>query len=343
MFYQNKVHLYWLLSCCVTLLILIIVGGLTRLTDSGLSITNWEIFTGILPPLNQQTWLDYFELYKQIPEYKLINYNMSLSEFKIIFWWEYAHRILARLTVILFVVPMIFFIFKKEIRYQKLILSLVVCFLFFLQGFIGWYMVKSGLVKNVDVSHFRLAMHLFTAIIIYSLLFWLLLNNQNKYLLIKINKSNLPLIILLLATYLQIIFGAFVSGLDAGLIYQTWPLMNESFIADDINFYSIFSLESLNNHSYVQFYHRILAYLIFIIFLFSYLNNRKHKYISGKYFNYIFLAVLFQIILGILTLLSGLNIYLASLHQLGSILLISTILIAIYRSSNLIDNKELKD
>ena len=115
MFYQNKVHLYWLLSCCVTLLILIIVGGLTRLTDSGLSITNWEIFTGILPPLNQQTWLDYFELYKQIPEYKLINYNMSLSEFKIIFWWEYAHRILARLTVILFVVPMIFFILRKKL------------------------------------------------------------------------------------------------------------------------------------------------------------------------------------------------------------------------------------
>ena len=343
MFYQNKVHLYWLLSCCVTLLILIIVGGLTRLTDSGLSITNWEIFTGILPPLNQQTWLDYFELYKQIPEYKLINYNMSLSEFKIIFWWEYAHRILARLTVILFVVPMIFFIFKKEIRYQKLILSLGVCFLFFLQGFIGWYMVKSGLVKNVDVSHFRLAMHLFTAIIIYSLLFWLLLNYQNRYLLIKINRSNLYLIILLLATYMQIIFGAFVSGLDAGLIYQTWPLMNESFIADDINLYSIFTLESLNNHSYVQFYHRILAYLICIIFVFSYLNNRKHKNIPVKYFNYIFLAVLFQIILGISTLLSGLNIYLASLHQIGSILLISTILIAIYRSSNLIDNNEVKD
>ena len=147
--------------------------------------------------------------------------------------------------------------------------------------------VKSGLVKNVDVSHFRLAMHLFTAIIIYSLLFWLLLNYQNRYLLIKINKSNLSLIILLLATYMQIIFGAFVSGLDAGLIYQTWPLMNESFIANDINFYSIFSLESLNNHSYVQFYHRILAYLIFIIFLFSYINNCKHKYIPGKYLSLI--------------------------------------------------------
>ena len=112
---------------------------------------------------------------------------MSLSEFKIIFWWEYAHRILARLTVILFVVPMIFFIFKKKIRYQKLILSMGVLLLIFLQGFIGWYMVKSGLVNNVDVSHFRLAMHLFTAIIIYSLLFWLLLNYQNRYLLIKIN------------------------------------------------------------------------------------------------------------------------------------------------------------
>ena len=343
MYYQNKVHLYWLVSCCIILLLLIIVGGLTRLTDSGLSITNWEIFTGILPPLNQQEWSDYFKLYKQIPEYKQINFDMSLSEFKIIFWWEYAHRILARFTVIIFVVPMTFFILNKEIRYQKLTLSLFVCFLFFLQGFLGWYMVKSGLVNNVDVSHFRLAMHLFTAIIIYSLLFWLLLNYQNSYLLLKLNNSNIALIILLIVTYIQIIFGAFVSGLDAGLIYQTWPLMNESFIANDIDINSIFSLESLSTHSYIQFYHRILAYLILIIFIVSYFNNLKNKIIAVKYFNYIFLAILFQIILGIFTLLSGLNIFLASFHQIGSILLISTILLAIYKSSNLIDNMDLRD
>ena len=308
MFYQNKVHLYWLVSCCIILLLLIIVGGLTRLTDSGLSITNWEVFTGILPPLNHQAWLYYFDLYKQIPEYKQINYNMSLSEFKIIFWWEYAHRMLARLTVMIICSSNVIFIYIKEIRYQKLVLCLLVCLLFFLQGFIGWYMVKSGLVKNVDVSHFRLALHLLTAIIIYSLLFWLLLNNNNIYLNLKINKTNLYLFTLLIITYIQIIFGAFVSGLDAGLIYQTWPLMNEKFIADDIIVDNIFSLDSLNNHSYVQFYHRILAYLILIIF-FLYFNNIKNKYIPMKYFNFIFLAVLFQIVLGITTLLSGLNIF----------------------------------
>ncbi len=339
MYYQNKVHLYWLVSCCVILLLLIIVGGLTRLTDSGLSITNWEVFTGVLPPLNHQAWLDYFDLYKQIPEYKQINYDMSISEFKIIFWWEYAHRMLARLTVMIFVVPMLFFIYIKEIRYQKLVLCLLVCLLFFLQGFFGWYMVKSGLVNNVDVSHFRLALHLFTAIIIYSLLFWLLLNYNNIYLNLKINKTNIALFTLLIITYTQIIFGAFVSGLDAGLIYQTWPLMNEKFIADDIIVDNIFSLDSLKNHSYVQFYHRILAYLILIIFLALYFNNIKNKYIPMKYFNFIFLAVLFQIVLGIMTLLSGLNIFLASFHQIGSILLISTILLAIYKSSNLIDNE----
>ena len=243
MYYQNKVHLYWLVSCCIILLLLIIVGGLTRLTDSGLSITNWEVFTGILPPLDHQAWLYYFDLYKQIPEYKQINYDMSISEFKIIFWWEYAHRMLARLTVMIFVVPMLFFIYIKEIRYQKLVLCLLVCLLFFLQGFFGWYMVKSGLVNNVDVSHFRLALHLLTAIIIYSLLFWLLLNNNNIYLNLKINKTNLALFTLLIITYIQIIFGAFVSGLDAGLIYQTWPLMNEKFIADDIIVDNIFSLD----------------------------------------------------------------------------------------------------
>ncbi len=339
MYYQNKVHLYWLVSCCIILLLLIIVGGLTRLTDSGLSITNWEVFTGILPPLDHQAWLYYFDLYKQIPEYKQINYDMSISEFKIIFWWEYAHRMLARLTVIIFVVPMLFFIYIKEIRYQKLVLCLLICLLFFLQGFFGWYMVKSGLVNNVDVSHFRLALHLLTAIIIYSLLFWLLLNNNNIYLNLKINKTNLALFTLLIITYIQIIFGAFVSGLDAGLIYQTWPLMNEKFIADDIIVDNIFSLDSLKNHSYVQFYHRILAYLILIIFLALYFNNIKNKYIPMKYFNFIFLAVLFQIVLGITTLLSGLNIFLASFHQIGSILLISTILLAIYKSSNLIDNE----
>ena len=167
MYSQNKFIQIWLISIIFLLTFMIIVGGLTRLTDSGLSITEWELFKGFLPPLSQNDWLNYFELYKNIPEYTEQNYNMSLSEFKIIFWWEWAHRFLGRLIGIVFLIPLIYLFFKHDFNFVKkyVLIFLLICF----QGFLGWYMVSSGLVDRVDVSHYRLSIHLFVAFVILSL------------------------------------------------------------------------------------------------------------------------------------------------------------------------------
>lgn len=328
---QNKVELYWLVTSYSMLIILILVGGLTRLTDSGLSITNWQIFSGIFPPLSTEEWIKYFNLYKQIPEFKEINFDMSLTDFKIIFWWEYAHRILARLTVLTFLIPFIFLLIKKRLNNRKIFIGFLISIMFFVQGFFGWYMVKSGLVNNVDVSHFRLSLHLITAIIIYSLIFWLFLDRDSNLIKFRFNLINYSLIALLIMSYIQIILGAFVSGLDAGLIYQTWPLMNENFIAEEIQLKFIASYSSLSEHAYVQFYHRVLAYFLILIFIFIYIKNINLKVLNNFYLNIILIVISLQVILGILTLVSGLNIFLASFHQIGSILLISSILLALYK------------
>ena len=158
---------FWLISMFWIIAIMIIVGGLTRLTDSGLSITQWQLYSGIFPPLNEIQWNQYFDLYKKIPEYKLQNYSMSLKEFKVIFWWEFSHRLLGRLIGILYFVPLLYFTFKLGL---KNILSFYLIFILIcLQGFIGWYMVSSGLVDRVDVSHYRLALHLVIAFVIFSI------------------------------------------------------------------------------------------------------------------------------------------------------------------------------
>ena len=168
----------WLISMFWIVSIMIIVGGLTRLTDSGLSITEWQLFSGLFPPINESDWVFYFNLYKQIPEFKLQNYNMTLQEFKIIFWWEWAHRFLGRLIGIGFLIPLIYFSFK--IKISKLLNLYLIFFLICFQGFIGWYMVSSGLVNRVDVSHFRLSVHLLIAFVILSLIFWNYLKISKK-------------------------------------------------------------------------------------------------------------------------------------------------------------------
>ena len=162
----------WLMFMFIIISIMIIVGGLTRLTDSGLSITQWQLFSGFFPPLNNSEWIMYFDLYKKIPEFKLQNYDMTMQEFKVIFWWEWAHRFLGRLIGISFLIPLIYFSFK--VNFSKLISLYFIFFLICFQGFIGWYMVSSGLVDRVDVSHFRLSIHLLVAFIILSLIFWII-------------------------------------------------------------------------------------------------------------------------------------------------------------------------
>ena len=321
----NNLFFYWLNITLILLISIIIVGGLTRLTNSGLSIIEWELFSGILPPLTEISWNLYFEKYKTIPQYKLLNFNMTLDEFKVIFYWEYFHRMLARFIGIFFLLPLIFFYFSKKIKKEYLITCYIIFLLIVLQGVVGWYMVKSGLVNDVTVSHYRLSLHLFIAIVIISSIFWLLINIYRKKIksFFKFSKETLPYQFLIILIFLQIIMGAFVSGLDAGKIYQSWPLMGNTYVPNDILIYNYQNFFEFNNHSLVQFYHRNLAYIIILYIFLLGLNIYKKK-LNNLYkpLKILFFVLLIQIILGIFTLLSDLNIYLASAHQITSVILV---------------------
>ncbi len=318
---NNQITIWLLIMFCIVS-IMIVVGGLTRLTDSGLSITKWQLFSGLLPPLNQNDWILYFNLYKEIPEFKLQNFDMNLDEFKVIFWWEWAHRFLGRLIGIGFLIPLIYFSFK--IKISKLINLYVIFFLICFQGFLGWYMVKSGLVDRIDVSHFRLSAHLIIAFLILSLIFWNYLKiKKNITISCKIN-SLIPFSFLVLI-FIQIIIGAFVSGMDAGKIYNSWPLMGNTYFPNDNNFMSLFRLSALSDPSLVQFLHRNLAYLIFFFYLFIFYRIYKSKlYDLYKSVNFLGFFIILQVILGIFTIIYGAQIYIASMHQISSIFLVSS-------------------
>ena len=318
----DKYLYYWLIVMFILVSSIIIVGGLTRLTDSGLSITQWELIKGFIPPLSKSEWDNYFSLYKQIPEYKLQNFDMTINEFKIIFWWEWAHRFLGRIIGLFFFIPLIYFSYKKGINQTKslFLIFLLICF----QGFLGWFMVASGLVDRVDVSHFRLSLHLTTAFIILSLILWNILKYK-KYNFTdnQIIKYNLPSIFLF-TIFLQIIFGAFVSGMDAGKIYNTWPLMGNNYFPNDNIFLNLFNIKVFSDPSLVQFIHRNLAYLILIIFLlilYFVIKDKLFKFY--KIMKSLGIILFIQIFLGIITILSGAQMILASMHQISSIILIS--------------------
>ena len=325
---------YWILISFLLVFIMVGVGGLTRLTNSGLSITEWELFSGILPPLNQNSWNEYFLLYRKIPQYELINKDMTMSNFKIIFYWEYFHRLLGRVIGLFFLIPLVFFYFKRKVLKKYMKICYFVLFLIVLQGTVGWYMVESGLVNNITVSHYRLSLHLILAFIILSILFWILLNVKHKsYLNFFENKrNNYPFFILFILFYLQIIVGAFVSGLDAGQIYQTWPLMNYSYFPDDTLIDKISNLLNFDNPGLVQFYHRNIAYLIMIYILifgyFIYKNNLNKIFVS---YYLVLILLIFQILLGIMTLITGLNIFIAFSHQICSLLLVLSFINLYYK------------
>jgi len=330
---QLKIWLFVLLSMII---LIILIGGLTRLTDSGLSITTWELFVGFLPPLTNDKWKDYFDLYKTIPEYSEQNSDMTLSEFKVIFWWEWGHRQLGRLIGLSVLLPLIYFTLKNGLWVIKKygIIFLLVC----LQGFFGWYMVSSGLVDRIDVSHYRLSIHLVTAFLILSIIFWKLLRlTQIRINNISINLRLFKFFFILL--FIQLIIGAFVSGMDAGKLYNTWPLMGSSYFPDDSKFIEFLNINFFDNPSIVQFIHRNLAYLIVIIYIyllilvFSDTNKvfRKPMIVIG-------IGLFLQVILGVVTLLSGVKIIYASLHQINSILIILSSLYFLYISKYVAKN-----
>ena len=319
----------WLITMFFIISIMIIVGGLTRLTDSGLSITKWQLFSGLIPPLNQEDWIMYFNLYKQIPEFKLQNFNMTISEFKIIFWWEWAHRFLGRLIGICFLLPLIYFSFK--IKFSKLLNFYFIFFLICFQGFLGWYMVSSGLVDRVDVSHYRLSVHLVLAFLILSLIFWSYLkitvrNNNQSF---RINRF-IPFCFLILI-FVQIAIGAFVSGMDAGKIYNSWPLMGSTYFPNDNNISNLFKLSAFDDPSLVQFIHRNLAYVISIFYLLILFKIYRNKiYDLYRSVNLLGIIIIIQVFLGVFTILYGAQILIASMHQLSSIFLVSSCIYFFY-------------
>ena len=323
---------YWLLLITFLVSLIIVVGGLTRLTDSGLSITEWQLFSGFLPPLSNEDWIKYFELYKKIPEFTEQNYLMTMHEFKVIFWWEWTHRFLGRLIGIFFLLPLLFFTFKLGIKKLSnlYIIFILICF----QGFIGWYMVTSGLVDRVDVSHFRLSVHLIIAFFILSLILWNYLSltvEQNTY--TKLNYY-IPLFFLFFI-FCQIAIGAFVSGMDAGQIYNSWPMMGSSYFPDDNNFNNLFKFSAFSDPSLVQFMHRNLAYIILLFYILMlikiYRKNLKSLFLPIKIVGF-FLFI--QILLGVLTLIYGAQIFLASMHQISSIFLVSSSVYLLYLNTN---------
>mgnify|MGYP001291460907 CR=1 FL=1 len=340
---SEKKYLYWwLLTCCFMIFTMVFIGGLTRLTDSGLSIVEWNVFTGIIPPLSNNDWIDLFNKYKQFPEYKLINKNMLLNDFKFIFWMEYIHRIWGRLIFLIFLIPLIIFQKKKIIPLKFKKHLYIILLLILLQGFLGWYMVKSGLVNQPDVSHYRLSIHLIIAFIIYGYLVYLAIS---AYELIKKKRKKTTkskklyfLISLIIFLILITIFsGGLVAGLDAGLVYSSFPLMGESFIPAEFWDINPKFLNFLKNPVTVQFDHRILGMttgvLIFLIWIYSRIknidNNLKYK------INILLLFIIFQISLGIATLQSYVAIPIALFHQSGA-LIIFTISIWILKSLPLV-------
>ena len=318
----------WLFLLLILIILIILVGGLTRLTDSGLSITTWELFAGFLPPITNDNWVDYFDLYKAIPEFREQNSHMTLSEFKVIFWWEWTHRQLGRLIGLTVLLPLIYFTIKNGFWILKRygIIFLFVCF----QGFLGWYMVSSGLVDRIDVSHYRLSIHLVAAFIILSIVFW----NFLKLTTVQINQISINLYLVkffLFLLFIQLIIGAFVSGMNAGTVYNTWPLMGSSYFPDDSRFIDFLDITFFDNPSIVQFIHRNLAYLIVIVYVYLLIFVFKD---SNKIFRkpilLIGLSLFLQVFLGVLTILSGVKIIYASLHQINSILIIFSTLYFLY-------------
>ena len=332
---SSKTIFIWLLILTFLTFIMILIGGLTRLTESGLSMVDWKPIMGTLPPLNKKSWIEVFNSYQKSPEFLIINKNMTLNEFKYIFWWEWFHRFFARCIGIVFIMPMIIFILQNKLS-KSLIRSLSVLFLFGLfQALVGWWMVKSGLNQDPYVSPYRLAFHLTNAIIILTILFWLTLNSLNKFTIKFFPKNNKETCIFFTIIFLviTIISGAFMAGSNAGQSFNTYPLMNDKLFPYDYFLNNNIFRNFFENTVAINFNHRWIATLSFIIIILLTIYLKFLKKIQNKNFE-IFLIILFicmQFLLGVLTLLSNVKIYLASMHQINSMLLLGS-LIYIYFS-----------
>tara|TARA_B100001094_G_C18154705_1_gene785715 strand:+ start:808 stop:1815 length:1008 start_codon:yes stop_codon:yes gene_type:complete len=324
----------WLISGCVLIFIMVIIGGITRLTNSGLSMSTWQLIGGTIPPLNPEEWIAAFNVYQATPEGKM-NSHYVLDDFKYIFFWEYLHRMMGRLLGLVFIIPFIYFLIKKKLNRKLIYQSLILFSMGAMQAGIGWWMVKSGLVKNPDVSHFRLAIHLITAFLTCAFTLWVALplilpkkRSGNKKLL-KLTSWLFVLVII------QIIYGAFVAGLNAGRICNTWPKMEGEWIPGSIFSMNPFWQNFIENHYTIQFIHRTLAFIIvfFVLYIWNEGGKIKINYLQKKSFNILLSLVMFQIVIGIFTLILVVPISLALIHQLVAFLLLMSIIFSMFTFS----------
>jgi cytochrome c oxidase assembly protein subunit 15 len=321
----------WLLLCAAVILGMIVLGGVTRLTHSGLSMVEWKPLIGIIPPLSEQAWLEIFEKYKQFPEYQKVNEGMSLDGFKAIFMYEYLHRVLGRLIGVLFFFPFLYFAIKGRIRPGMMPKLIGLFFLGGFQGLLGWYMVMSGLVNDPHVSQYRLTAHLGVAVAIYAYMLWLVFD-------LLLSRSDGPgqapvpygrySLVLVGLVYLMILTGGLVAGTRAGFAYSTWPLMGPTFIPDGLYSGSPAWLAMFEDITTIQFNHRMFAYLLFVLISsFAFLVYRSGT--QGRVrpgLTLLVLALLVQLILGISTLLLHIPVSLAAAHQCGAVILLSAML-----------------
>ncbi|MFB9058128.1 COX15/CtaA family protein [Mariniflexile ostreae] len=333
---DNKKVIYWLLTGCALIFIMVTVGGITRLTDSGLSISNYKLITGTIPPIGDAEWEEAFNLYKQYPEYQKLHYHFTLDDFKSIYFWEWLHRVIGRLIGLVFIIPFLYFLATKQLTKKTILKCLVLLGLGAFQGFLGWYMVKSGLVDMPNVSHYRLSAHLTTAFLTFAATLWVALD------LIYPNKkpANKALRNLTLISYgvllFQIIYGGFVAGLKAGLLHNHWPMMNEG----QFMHYTAYILEPfyknlIENPSGIQFIHRTIAYIV-VVFIFliwrkskAYVLTKNQQ--SGVYA--LVVLVLAQFVLGVFTILLQVPLWLGVAHQIGAFFLLSAMTFTLHRFS----------
>ena len=323
----------WLLICAAVILGMILLGGVTRLTGSGLSMVEWKPLMGVIPPLSEQAWLETFQKYQQYPEYQKVNRGMTLGDFKSIFLFEYLHRVLGRLIGVLFLFPMLYFTFRHRIRPGLMPRLLILFFLGGCQGLLGWYMVKSGMVDNPRVSQYRLTAHLGLAVAIYAYMLWLafdLLYARAG----GVTAGHRPYarwsLLLVGLVYLMILSGGLVAGTRAGYAYSTWPLMGDTFIPRGLYAGTPAWLDMFEDITTVQFNHRMFAYLlVLLISVFAALVYRSGVTARGRLaVCLLVVAMLMQVALGISTLLFHVPVALAAAHQGGAMVLLTTTLFA---------------
>lgn len=318
----------WLFCVCALVFIMIVVGGVTRLTESGLSMVNWKPISGVIPPLNEMEWMAEFEAYKQYPEYQKVNIGMTLDEFKNIFFWEYTHRLLGRLIGLAYAIPFFIFFARKRIKRALKPHLWTLLFLGGLQGLLGWWMVKSGLVDRPDVSHYRLTAHLGLAVFIYIYMFRIALKLVLPASEPAKGRPSLLAVVFVNLLFVQILIGGLVAGLNAGLVSDTWPLMMGKIIPDGLLFGKPWYMNFLDNPLTVHFEHRVMAYivsLLAIILWWKLKDDQDAKVRTAAYF--LLAAIIGQVTLGVLTVLHMVAIPIAACHQAGAIITLS---IALY-------------